>query len=184
MAIYSVPSPNSIIASPHCFIGAHSPLSSCDIRPVLGNFLPQDPYIFFVAHGRVDKPFLYVKAFQLCMTVGPLLRHEKNFSFFRARTIIRGVGCWFSPLFTLIIPHYLGFPVGPPPMLRKFYQWSARAGLADLYLPTVEIEPQGDSVWRRDVAIVHPCTGVQAAMGVRLEQSWAKYEVTKRERKQ
>ncbi|KZP24888.1 hypothetical protein FIBSPDRAFT_1010541 [Athelia psychrophila] len=47
------------------FISALIPVYPDDVRVLLGNFMPQDPYMFFVAFGHVTSPFLYLPAFRL-----------------------------------------------------------------------------------------------------------------------
>ncbi|KZP29078.1 hypothetical protein FIBSPDRAFT_947084 [Athelia psychrophila] len=163
------------------FISALIPVYPNDVRVLLGNFMPQDPYMFFVAFGHVTSPFLYLPAFRLYVTLGPLLHHEMNFSFFRARTIIRSGQWWCAPFITLIIPHHLDFPVHLSLARRNLYQYTDRARLEDLDLPNVEIAPQVHRAWRRDVVVMGPITQIQAAMASRLEQSWKRSLRVKKE---
>lgn len=130
--------------------------------------------MFYVAQGHVNKPWLCLEAFHLYVTLGPLLHHEKNFSFFRARTIVYEGDQWFSPFITIILPHYLEFPIWFPSELRDLCTFSDRAELKDLCLPMVEILPRVNPTWRRDVVTMGPSTEIQMAMISRLEQSWAK----------
>lgn len=153
------------------FLGARSPLLPCDVRSVLGEFLPQHPFIFFVAYGRVDTPWLYLEAFRMCVTRGPLLHHEKNFSLFRA---ITPIGNGRQQLLTLIVPHRLGLPVWFPPMLQELCQNSDRAELKDLCIPEVEIVPRGHRAWRREMMVPGSYTELPVAMAARLERSWTK----------
>ncbi|KZP17249.1 hypothetical protein FIBSPDRAFT_894368 [Athelia psychrophila] len=153
------------------FIGARSPVYPGDVRPVLGNFMPQDPYMLYIAQGRVDKPWLYLEAFRLCITLGPKIGHEKNFSIFRGRALIRDGGQRLSPFLTLIIPHRLGLPVWFPPVMQDLYSYSDRAKLEDLYLPSI---PFFCGVWKRVVTDDRPYTDIQAGMVRRVERGWAK----------
>ncbi|KZP15612.1 hypothetical protein FIBSPDRAFT_958627 [Athelia psychrophila] len=153
------------------FIGARSPVYPCDVRPVLGNFMPQDPFMFYIAEGQIDKPWLYLEAFRLCVTLGPMIGHEKNFTIFKGRALIRDGGQRYSPFLTLIIPHRLGLPVWFPPVMQDLYRYSDRAELKDLYLPTV---PHFCGIWERVVTDKRSYTNVQAAMVIRIELGWAK----------
>lgn len=158
------------------FIGARSPIFPRDVRMVQGDFMPQDPYMFFVAHGHIDTPWLILEGFRLAVTLGHLLHHEKDFSCFRARTIVYdGMRReWFSPLITLVIPHSLGLPVWFPPEIQKLYRYSDLAALKDLGVPEVEIDPRCIHIWRVNVVEMGPPTRIQAAVASRLGKSWAK----------
>lgn len=170
-------SPSAAIpAGSYNFIGARSPIYPRDMRAVLGDFMPHNPHMFFVAHGQFDTPWLYLEAFRLCVTLGPLLHHEKDFSFFGARTSVRDGNRLSSPLLTLIIPHYLGLPVWFPLGLQGLYQYTDRAELKDLVIPEVAIDPRGVQVWRRNVVEMGPPTEIQAAAAVRLARSWMKLD--------
>lgn len=165
------------------FIGAPSPIYSRDIQTVFGDFLPLNPYWFFVAHGRFDTPWLYFEAFRMCVTLGPLLHHEKGVSLFRARTLLRESNQWISPLFTIIIPHHLTLPVWFPPFLHELYQYTNRAEVKDLDVPQVEIISQVPRVWKRDIVQFGPCTEIQAGLAIRLGQSWARRSVRGKDQK-
>ncbi|KZP16532.1 hypothetical protein FIBSPDRAFT_894964 [Athelia psychrophila] len=156
------------------FISALVPVYPGDICSLLGNFMPQDPYMFYVAFGHVTTPFLHLQAFNLFITLGPLLHHEKDFSFFRARTIIHAGELWYAPFITLLIPHHLDFPIHFPPALRKLYQYTDRAELSDVNLPNVEIIPKNHCAWRRTAVEMGPITEIQAAMASRLQESWGR----------
>ncbi|KZP04750.1 hypothetical protein FIBSPDRAFT_967867 [Athelia psychrophila] len=163
------------------FISALIPVYPNNVRVLLGNFMPQDPYMFYVAFGHVTSPFLYLPAFRLYVTLGLPLHHEMNFTFFRAHTIIRSGQWWCAPFITLIIPHHLDFPVHLSLARRNLYQYTDRAWLEDLDLPNVEIAPRVHRAWRRDVVVMGPITQIQAAMASRLEQSWKRSLRVKKE---
>ncbi|KZP19333.1 hypothetical protein FIBSPDRAFT_892724 [Athelia psychrophila] len=163
------------------FINVLVPVYPGHICSLLGNFMTQDPYMFYVAFGHVTTPFLHLQAFDLFVTLGPLLHHEKNFSFFRARTIVHAGTWWFAPFLTLIIPHRLDFPIRFPLALRNLYQYTDLAGLDDLRLPEVEIVPKCHRVWRRDLVEAGPITKIQAAMASRLQESWGRSLLVKKE---
>lgn len=165
----------NISGDSHFYVGACSPVSLRDVCILQGDFMPQDPFMFYVAHGRFNKPWLYLHAFHLCVTLGPLLHHEKNFSFFKARTMVCDDGQWVSPLLTLIIPHSLGLPIWFPPVFQELLQFSDRAELQDLGLPDVAIDPRGVRVWC-NVVELGPLTRTQAAVASRLEQSRARLD--------
>ncbi|KZP08239.1 hypothetical protein FIBSPDRAFT_901431 [Athelia psychrophila] len=145
------------------FISVLVPVYPGDICLLLGNFMPQDPYMFYVAFGR---------AFNLFVTFGPLLHHEKDFWFFWARTIIRAGELWYTPFITLLVPHHLDSLIHFPLALRKLYQYTDCAELSDLNLPNVEIIPKNHCVWRRTAVEMGPITEIQAAMASRLQESW------------
>lgn len=121
-----------------------------------------------MAYGRANAPWLYLQAFRLCVTLGALLHHEKDFSFFRARTIAYDGDMWSAPFLTLIIPHYLGCS----PELQRLCQSSDRACLDDLGLSPAGLVPYANRIWRRDLVMMGPPTQIQAAMVSRLEKSW------------
>ncbi|KZP27729.1 hypothetical protein FIBSPDRAFT_886287 [Athelia psychrophila] len=144
------------------------------LRGVPDTCIPRDPYMFYVAFGHVTTPFLHLQAFNLFVTLGPLLHHEKDFSFFRARTIIHAGELWYAPFITLLIPHHLDFPIHFLPALRKLYQYTDRAELSDVNLPNVEIIPKNHRAWRRTAVEMGPITEIQAAMASRLQESWGR----------
>lgn len=163
---------NDVVDGSCYWIGAHSPIYSRDVQAVLGDFLPQNPYWFYVAHGRFDTPWLYLEAFHMCVTLGPLLHHEKKVSLFRARTIVYENNMWSSPLLTIFIPHHLVLPVSFPPDLQELYQYTDRADIEDLNVPPVQIIPRVHRVWERDVVRGSSITERQLALENRLRQSW------------
>lgn len=163
------------------FIGAHSPVYSRNVQAVLGDFLPQNPLWFYVAHGRFDTPWLYLEAFHMCVTLGPLLHHEKGVSLFRARTLIYENNQWYSPLLTIFIPHYLPLPVSFPPALRNLYQYTDLAVIEDLHVPPVEIIPRIPRVWKRN-ARWNFLSARQMALAIRVKRSWDKHVITKGEK--
>ncbi|KZP13553.1 hypothetical protein FIBSPDRAFT_897323 [Athelia psychrophila] len=93
------------------FINVLVPVYPGHIRSLLGNFMTQDPYMFYVAFG-----------------------------------------------------HYTDL-----------------AGLDDLRLPEVEIVPKCHRVWRRDLVEAGPITKIQAAMASRLQESWGRSLLVKKE---
>lgn len=158
----------------HFFIGAPSFLYPNDVCAVLGNFLPENPHIFFVAHAQIRTPWLFVQAFRLCVSLGPLLHHEGDFSFFRGRTIVCEGDTWSSPCLTIMIPHDPDFPFWLiPTALPEAGQYSDRVSLRDLGIPRVGLVPYQNCIWRRDLVSPAFSFKVQAAMMDRLEQSWA-----------
>lgn len=41
------------------FIGAQHPIYSGDVCSVLGKFMLQDPHVFYVVYGRMERPWIY-----------------------------------------------------------------------------------------------------------------------------
>lgn len=154
------------------FIGAQHPIYPGDVCSVLGKFMPQDPHVFYVAYGRMERPWIYLLGYCLFVTLGPLLHHERDFSFYRAHTIISEDDRIVSPLLTFIVPHYIDTPYSFPISLLCLYQHSDRAELADLLVPEVAPVPPAVCTWQRNVVTRGPSTVIQAAVADRLQQSW------------
>lgn len=134
--------------------------------------MPHHPFIFFVKWGRVDTSWLYLPAFHMCVTRGPLLHHEKNFSYYQARTRVYVDDQRISPFLTLIIPHHLGFPEAFHLSVQDKHELPSRAKFSDHVLPRVDIYAHRVRVWQWDRVNFYPWTEIQAASFARLQESW------------
>lgn len=156
----------------HHFVGLNEDLPPGSVCRVLGNFLPQNPSIFYVAWGQVTHtPFLYLPAFHLAVTRGPLLHHEQNFSYYQAHTIVYVDGRLEFPVLTLMIPHHLGIPEAFQPS-PQMHQNNHLALFSDHVLPQVEICPHRFRIWQRERVELGPATVIQDATFTRLHNSW------------
>lgn len=154
------------------FAAASGPIFPHQVSCVRGNFMPQNPFIFYVTWGSLDTPWLFLPAFQLFVTCGRLLHHEHDFSYFQARTrVLVGTQRVSIPI-TLIIPHVVKCPGPFWPSFQDMVEMPYRTKLEELILPEVEIYTHRDRVWDWTKVEQGPWTEAQAASCDKLRESW------------
>lgn len=160
--------------SSHYFAGAAGPIRPQDVRIVRGNFLPHHSFIFFAAWtaGPILTPWLYLPAFKLFITIGSLLHHERNFSYYQGRCRVVSNGRRYSLPLTLIFPHQVWHPESDC-WLRKPLDSSHLSSLADINVPEVEINTYRFRQWVWQVPDEDQWTEAQAASFNCLDCSWA-----------
>lgn len=149
------------------FVGADGPVYPQDVREVLGAFMPQNPWILYLAWGPVDTPYLWLPNYRFFVHRGRMLCREQNFSFYQGCVRVCLDGQDLAPLITIIIPHRLGGP-------ERFHpSFPTRLRVAEFPLPLVEIASSLHLEWDWDSVELSPFTLRQTESLARLRDSWS-----------
>lgn len=148
------------------FVGASGPVYPQDVREVGAAFMPQNPWILYVAWGPVDTPYLWLPNYRFFVHRGLLLCRERNFSFFQGCIRVCLNGQDLAPLITIIIPHRLGGPERFHPSLPT------RLMISEFPLPLVEIASTHRREWDWGSVEFSPFTLRQTESLARLRESW------------
>lgn len=148
------------------FVGATGPVYPQDVREVRGAFMPQNPWILYLAWGPVDTPYLWLPAYRFFVHRGLLLSREQDFAFYQGCIRVCLDGREIAPLITIIIPHRLGGPERFHPSLPTHLKFS------EFPLPSVEINSSQRVDWDWGAVTLSPFTERQTASLARLREAW------------